>query len=121
MPSTHPWRSARGRFQFDDLIPIEIMPATRGGAPACARLLNLSCSGAAVEVDGGYPVGTRVSVSFQLPEGDVPITCWATVRRMLPGRGVGIEFHELPAFTSGRIGTFLERQLSTSGEVRSQC
>ena len=81
-----------------------------GAAPANARLLNLSESGAALEASGMFAIGTLLNVSFGLPGCKTQISCWAQVRQVFPGRGVTMEFQDLVPFARGRIRTFLSGQ-----------
>ena len=103
-------KTSRARFQFDVPIRFEIAPSESGSAPADARLLNLSESGAALEVAGGYSIGAMLNVSFRLPGPNSQINCWASVRQVLPGRGVTIEFQDLLPFARERIRTFVNSQ-----------
>ena len=103
-------KTARARFQFDGPIRFEIVPIESGSAPAVARLLNLSESGAALEVAGSYSIGAMLSVNFRLPGSNSQINCWASVRQVLPGRGVTIEFRDLLSFSQKLIRAIVNGQ-----------
>ena len=110
MTSAERRRFSRSKLQFDERILVEVVD--QGGTASSAWLLDISEGGAALEVGGSYPIGSQLSVSVQLPGTRSPINCWAQVRRVLPGRGVMLEFQDLPPFQTDCIRAFLNSRRS---------
>ena len=72
------------------------------------RLVDLGAGGASLELDDGYPTGTRLSVRFQLVRlGE--INCRAIVRRDIEGKGIGIEFLDLEAPERERLSALFAK------------
>ena len=69
------------------------------------RLVDLGTGGAFLELADGYPIGTCLSVRFQLVRlGE--LNCRAIVRRDIEGKGVGVEFLDLEAPEQERLSAF---------------
>ena len=79
-----------------------------GHARRRARLVDLGVGGAFLELEKGYPIGTCLSVRFQLVTlGEV--NCRAIVRRDIDGTGVGVEFLNLAAPEQKRLSALFAK------------
>jgi hypothetical protein len=59
-----------------------------------SRVSSLSAGGMFIDADDPAPVGETLEVQFDLPSG--PVLAKAVVRRSIRGKGMGVEFTELP-------------------------
>src|SRR5688500_12732292 len=78
--------------------------------------MNMSEGGVFVATYRHAPVGTKLSVEMDLPDGDAPIAITAEVRwsREYTGNpdappGIGLQFVDLDARSLARIRTFVEK------------
>ena len=91
------------RMRVFDAVAVDVWLEGAGGHERrSGRLVDLGHGGALLALDDGYPLGTRVSVRFQLVRlGEV--NCRAIVRRDVAGQGVGVEFLDLSATEQKRL------------------
>ena len=77
----------------------------RGKPPRdSGNTLDLSASGALLNVSESYLSGSFLTVRFQDPPGG-SLTCEAIVRTSIADRGVGVEFVDLSDDDQRRLGT----------------
>ena len=78
------------------------------------RLRDICRDAALVEVHRDCPLGTEVSLMFELSEEDGPMQVAGQVIRVAPGdgdaRAVAVLFRDLHPTAEGRIAMFLHRQ-----------
>ena len=80
--------------------------ADRSGARASGHLVVLGGSGAFLELDDAFPIGSLMHVRFELPNvGD--IGCLAIARSAIEGTGVGVEFLDIAGVEQRRIVAFV--------------
>jgi PilZ domain len=82
-----------------------------------SRVSSLSLGGLFIEADDPAPAGQILQVQFDIPTGSV--LAKAVVRRSIRGKGMGVEFTELP--TSSRVGIneLLQKLLGNPANRRS--
>ncbi len=82
------------------------------------RLVDLSGGGALLELDDAFPIGTCLSLRFQLVRlGEV--NCRAIVRRDIEGKGVGVEFLDLEAPDQERLSALFAKATDEPPDERS--
>jgi hypothetical protein len=79
-----------------------------------SRVASLSMGGLFIEATDPVPVGETLQVQFDIPAGSV--SARAIVRRSLKGKGMGVEFTELPAASQAGLDSLLQKLL---GAVRT--
>lgn len=76
---------------------------------------DLSLGGMFISYPGAFPEGTTFNIELRL--GDQEIPAKAVVRRCVPGKGMGIEFVEMPAPVRARLKMFLMEQVGDKARV----
>jgi hypothetical protein len=79
-----------------------------------SRVSSLSVGGLFIDADDPAPAGQILQVQFDLPSG--PVLGKAVVRRSIKGKGMGVEFTELPATSRAGLGQLLEKLLGNISE-----
>ena len=74
-----------------------------------SRVSSLSVSGLFIDADDPAPEGQTLQVQFELPSG--PVLGKAVVRRSIRGKGMGIEFVELPEAQRAALNDLMRRLL----------
>jgi PilZ domain len=80
-----------------------------------SRISSLSLGGLFIDADDPAPSGQVLQVQFDIPSG--PVLGKAVVRRSIRGKGMGVEFTELPASSRAGINDLLEKLL---GDIRNR-
>ncbi len=80
-----------------------------------SRVSSLSLGGLFIDADDPAPAGDKLRVQFDIPTGTV--RGQAVVRRSVKGKGMGVEFTELPA--ASRLG-IIELLKKLLGEVHNR-
>ena len=80
-----------------------------------SRVSSLSLGGLFIEAEDPAPAGQVLQVQFDVPSG--PVLGKAVVRRSIKGKGMGVEFTELPATSRAGINELLQKLL---GDVRNR-
>ena len=109
MSDTTSNRRQSPRMRVFDADDVDVRVDLAGGQERkSGRLVDLGGGGAFLELDEGYPTGTRLSVRFQLVRlGE--IDCRAIVRRDVEGKGIGIEFLDLEAPEQERLSALFAK------------
>jgi hypothetical protein len=76
-----------------------------------SRVASLSLGGLFIEATDPAPVGDTLQVQFDIPAGAV--SAQAIVRRSLKGKGMGVEFTELPAASRAGLDSLLQKLFGT--------
>lgn len=84
------------------------LPLYADYAGRCRRVLDLSPSGAYVEDNACLPSGSPVSVFLWLDEYNV-VHVEARVQRAEKGRGMGLQFTEIPESQQGELRQYLHQ------------
>jgi len=74
-----------------------------------SRVSSLSTSGLFIDADDPAPEGQMIQVHFELPSG--PVLGKAVVRRSIRGKGMGVEFTELPEVQRAALADLMLRLL----------
>lgn len=74
-----------------------------------SRVSSLSAGGMFIDADDPAPVGQMLQVQFDLPSG--PVLGKAVVRRSIRGKGMGIEFIELPEDQRAALNDLMQKLL----------
>ena len=82
-----------------------------------SRVSSLSLGGLFIESAEPEPAGDTLQVQFDIPGG--PVRGQAVVRRSVTGRGMGVEFKELPEASRARLGELLQKLLGKVPNARS--
>src|SRR5260370_24051700 len=80
------------------------------------RISSLSLSGLFIESPNPAPAGETVQVQFDIPSGAV--RGQGVVRRSINGKGMGVEFTELPAGSGSGVQELLPKMLGGSREKK---
>lgn len=80
-----------------------------------SRVSSLSLGGLFIESSDPAPAGDMLQVQFDIPSGAV--RGQAVVRRSIKGKGMGVEFTELPAGSRAGLSELLQKLL---GDMRNQ-
>lgn len=75
-----------------------------------SRVSSLSTGGLFIDADDPAPEGQTLQVQFELPSG--PVLGKAVVRRSIRGKGMGVEFTELPETQRSALSDLMQRLLS---------
>jgi hypothetical protein len=76
-----------------------------------SRVSSLSVEGMFIDADDPAPVGQILQVQFELPNG--PVLGKAVVRHSVKGKGMGIEFTELPETQRAALSDLMQRLLGS--------
>ncbi|HYP28124.1 MAG TPA: PilZ domain-containing protein [Blastocatellia bacterium] len=76
------------------------------------KIFDLCARGAFINVVAGLPTGAVVDVAFDLPTKEV-VRATASIRYVLPGLGMGVEFVEIGEEESLAIERFISSYLKT--------
>ncbi|PYU23880.1 MAG: hypothetical protein DMG32_15300 [Acidobacteria bacterium] len=82
-----------------------------------SRVSSLSLGGLFIEAADPAPAGDTLRVQFDIPGGAV--RGQAVVRRSIKGKGMGVEFTELPAGSRAGLNELLQRLLGDVRNLRS--
>ena len=126
VPQTDFWKSVRGSAKGKSGAERRRSPRvglTRGMTISwegpyrrdISRVSSLSLGGLFIEAEDPAPSGQILQVQFDIPSG--PVLGKAVVRRSIKGKGMGVEFTELPTSSRSGINELLQRLL---GDVRSR-
>jgi PilZ domain len=74
-----------------------------------SRVSSLSVGGLFIDADDPAPAGQILQVQFDIPSG--PVLGKAVVRRSIKGKGMGVEFTELPTTSRAGLSQLLEKLL----------
>jgi hypothetical protein len=74
-----------------------------------SRVSSLSLEGLFIEAEDPAPAGQILQVQFDIPSG--PVLGKAVVRRSIKGKGMGVEFTELPVTSRAGLNQLLEKLL----------
>jgi hypothetical protein len=77
-----------------------------------SRVSSLSVGGLFIEAEDPAPSGQILQVQFDIPTG--PVLGKAVVRRSIKGKGMGVEFTELPTSSRAGLGQLLEKLLGNT-------
>jgi hypothetical protein len=96
-------------------VPVDVpVRLTLGRDSIPGRLRDICRDAALVEVHHQCPLGSEVSLMFELAEEDGPMQVTGQVIRLAPGdgdaRAVAVLFRDLHPSAEGRIEMFLHRQ-----------
>jgi hypothetical protein len=80
-----------------------------------SRISSLSLGGLFIEAANPAPAGETLQVQFDIPGGAV--LGQAVVRRSIEGKGMGVEFTELPAGSRAGLNELMQKLL---GDVRNR-
>lgn len=104
----------RRHLRADEKSEVSVLKLS-AATPSQARLVNLSESGAKLQVDGTLNAGDKLSLSFQLPTGTVEATARVVRHVDQPTKKhVAVEFDPLPTEMAERIARFVEEALPES-------
>jgi len=78
-----------------------------------SRVSSLSLGGLFIESSNPAPAGDTLQVQFDIPSGAV--RGQAVVRRSIKGKGMGVEFTELPAGSRAGLNELLQKLLGNVG------
>jgi hypothetical protein len=98
--------SVPGRRDVRLPVRLEVV-GTWGQQPILALALNLSLHGMLAEAQSGLEVGDELSVRFDLPTSDSPISGIGRVVRKASLSRIGLEFLELRGESPQALGAFL--------------
>lgn len=126
VPQTDFWKSVRGGVKGKSGAERRRSPRvglTRGMTISwegpyrrdISRVSSLGLGGLFIEAEDPAPAGQILQVQFDIPSG--PVLGKAVVRRSIKGKGMGVEFTELPASSRSGINELLQKLL---GDVRSR-
>jgi len=105
MTDTQPDRRQFARTEVS--VHVDVW-ADRFGARASGHLVVLGGSGAFLELDDAFPIGSLMHVRFELPSvGD--IGCLAIARSAIEGTGVGVEFVDIESVEQRRLVAFVTK------------
>jgi len=82
-----------------------------------SRVSSLSLGGLFIEAANPAPAGDTLQVQFDIPSGAV--RGQAVVRRSIEGKGMGVEFTELPAGSRDGLSQLLQKLLGHTGTRKS--
>jgi hypothetical protein len=82
-----------------------------------SRVSSLSLGGLFIEAANPAPAGDTLQVQFDIPSGAV--RGQAVVRRSIKGKGMGVEFTELPAGSRDGLSELLQKLLGHTGSRKS--
>ena len=71
------------------------------------KIFDLGARGAFINVVVGLPAGSMIEVAFDLPSKEV-VKVAASIRYVLPGLGMGVEFMEVGEAESRALERFIE-------------
>ena len=77
-----------------------------------SRVSSLSVGGLFIEAEDPAPSGQILQVQFDIPSG--PVLGKAVVRRSIKGKGMGVEFTELPTSSRAGLSRLLEKLLGNT-------
>lgn len=82
-----------------------------------SRVSSLSLGGLFIDADDPAPAGQILRVQFDIPAG--PVLAKAVVRRSIKGKGMGVEFTELPTSSRAGLNELLLKLLGDPANRRS--
>jgi len=82
-----------------------------------SRVSSLSVGGLFIDADDPAPAGQILQVQFDIPSG--PVLGKAVVRRSIKGKGMGVEFTELPTTSRTGLIQLLEKLLTNTSNRQS--
>jgi hypothetical protein len=82
-----------------------------------SRVSSLSLGGLFIEAANPAPAGDTLQVQFDIPSGAV--RGQAVVRRSIKGKGMGVEFTDLPAGSRDGLSELLQKLLGQTGSRKS--
>jgi PilZ domain-containing protein len=123
VPQLEFWKSVRGSASGAERRRSPRVGLTRGMTISwegpyrrdISRVSSLSLGGLFIEAEDPAPAGQILQVQFDIPCG--PVLGKAVVRRSIKGKGMGVEFTELPAGSRAGINELLRKLL---GDVRNR-
>jgi two-component system chemotaxis response regulator CheY len=90
------------RVAVRGVVTIKGSGKTEGG-----ETIDLSLNGALIRTQGVFPPGSKVELTFSLHTGADPVVGKGTVRRIVEGNQIGIQFDGLSPMESGRLQDYL--------------
>lgn len=85
-----------------------------GAESSVSRVRDLNIGGLFIATPTSAPLGTVVTILLSVPEGE--IRSRATVRNVVTGEGMGVEFTNIAAEDSARLEKLIARLLAASVE-----
>ena len=82
-----------------------------------SRVSSLSIGGLFIDADDPAPAGQILQVQCDIPTG--PVLGKAVVRRSIKGKGMGVEFTELPTTSRAGLSQLLEKLLTNTSNRQS--
>jgi hypothetical protein len=80
-----------------------------------SRVRDLNVGGLFIATPSPLPLGTTLGVLLSVPEGE--IRSRATVRNLIPGEGMGVEFTEISQQDQSRLERLVNRLLSVESSL----